>query len=216
MDERGHRRAARLKTSKRTPRRGERIPSEAGCRTRITALDRGTRCRHRSFRLATASPLLQRCVAALAASAIFTSTSSQAATAAQPRRPRPRHAGPPRWSSGWTRRATWTAGSTYYKLGFTNLSRRACHLLGYPGVSAVGLGGRRLGSPASRDHSRRPRLVTLARGATATAVREHHRLSNSSRPVTAAGFVSSPERDRAEAGPLPIPRLLALAPVHPT
>jgi hypothetical protein len=63
-----------------------------------------------------------------------------------------------------------TAGSTYYKLGLTNLSGRACTLFGYPGVSAVNLGRRQLGSAASRDNAHERRTVTLARGATATAV----------------------------------------------
>jgi hypothetical protein len=62
-----------------------------------------------------------------------------------------------------------TAGSIYYKLEFTNLSGRACSLSGYPGVSAVDLGGRQLGSAGSRNTSR-VRTVSLATGATATAV----------------------------------------------
>jgi hypothetical protein len=35
-----------------------------------------------------------------------------------------------------------------YYLEFTNLSGHACTLAGYPGVSAVGLSGGQLGSPA--------------------------------------------------------------------
>ena len=38
-----------------------------------------------------------------------------------------------------------SAGSVYYNLEFTNLSARTCTLTGYPGVSAVGLGGGQLG-----------------------------------------------------------------------
>jgi hypothetical protein len=62
-----------------------------------------------------------------------------------------------------------TAGSIYYKLEFTNLSGHACTLAGYPGVSAVDLGGRQLGSAGSRNTSH-VRTVRLANGATATAV----------------------------------------------
>ena len=40
-------------------------------------------------------------------------------------------------------RATEPRGSSYYSLELTNLSGRSCSLTGYPGVSAVGLSGRR-------------------------------------------------------------------------
>ncbi len=63
-----------------------------------------------------------------------------------------------------------TAGSIYYKLKLTNLSGHACTLLGYPRVSAVDLGGHRLGMGARHEAAQRPRLVTLTIGATATAV----------------------------------------------
>jgi hypothetical protein len=61
-----------------------------------------------------------------------------------------------------------TAGSIYYKLEFTNQSGRACSLYGYPGVSAVNLSGHRLGSAGGRSATSRPRVITLANGATAT------------------------------------------------
>lgn len=59
------------------------------------------------------------------------------------------------------------AGGVYYTLKFTNLSGHACTLHGYPGVSAVSLSGRRLGSPAGWGTAR-PATVTLADSATAT------------------------------------------------
>lgn len=59
------------------------------------------------------------------------------------------------------------AGSSYFNLEFTNLSGHTCTLDGYPGVSAVNLVGRRLGSPAARDRSQTPHLLTLAPRATA-------------------------------------------------
>jgi len=62
------------------------------------------------------------------------------------------------------------AGSVAYPLEFSNVSRRACHLLGYPGVVAIGRRGQRLGSPAGHDTTFRPRLVILRRGETAHAL----------------------------------------------
>jgi hypothetical protein len=63
------------------------------------------------------------------------------------------------------------AGSIFYTIRFTNVSSSACTLDGYPGVSvAKHSGGKRVGKAASRDHSVRPRLVTIARGATAHAI----------------------------------------------
>ena len=62
------------------------------------------------------------------------------------------------------------AGSVAYPLEFSNVSGRTCHLFGYPGVSAIGRRGQRLGSPAGRDTTFRPRLVILRRGGTAHAL----------------------------------------------
>lgn len=62
------------------------------------------------------------------------------------------------------------AGSVAYPLEFSNVSRRACHLFGYPGVAAIGRRGQRLGRPAGRDPLSRPRLVILRRGGTAHAL----------------------------------------------
>ena len=53
-------------------------------------------------------------------------------------------------------------------LEFTNLSGHACTLRGYPGVSAVSLNGRQLGSPAGWG-TPAATTVRLASGATATA-----------------------------------------------
>jgi hypothetical protein len=65
-----------------------------------------------------------------------------------------------------------TAGPVYHLLEFKNVSGRPCSMYGYPGVSAVGRGGRQLGSPAERSDilPQRPRLVILRRGATAHAI----------------------------------------------
>jgi len=59
------------------------------------------------------------------------------------------------------------AGSIFYPLQFTNLSRHACVMRGFPGVSAVDRNGHQLGSPASWDHVVPARTVVLAPGATA-------------------------------------------------
>ncbi len=60
------------------------------------------------------------------------------------------------------------AGGAAYHLEFTNLSGHACTLRGYPGVSAVSLSGRQLGSPAGWG-TPATTTVRLASGATATA-----------------------------------------------
>jgi hypothetical protein len=62
------------------------------------------------------------------------------------------------------------AGSVFFPLQFTNLSRHACAMRGFAGVSAVGRNGHQLGSPAGWDHTRPVRTVVLAPGATAHAV----------------------------------------------
>lgn len=84
------------------------------------------------------------------------------------------------------------AGSTYYKLEFTNLSSRACTVRGYPGVSAITTSGRQLGSPAGRNPAHASRIVTIARGGSAVAVLQvtdaHNFPPASCRLVTAAGL----------------------------
>ena len=101
-----------------------------------------------------------------------------------------------------------TAGSTFFKLHFTNLSGERCTLTGFPGVSAVDLAGRRLGSPAARDPHTSVRTVTLGPGRTATAVLQVADTGVFSRaecaPVTAAGLrVFPPSRTRAKVVPFP-------------
>lgn len=62
------------------------------------------------------------------------------------------------------------AGSVYYPLQFTNLSRHACAMRGFPGVSAVDRNLHQLGRPAGRDHVIPVRTVVLAPGATAHTI----------------------------------------------
>jgi hypothetical protein len=62
------------------------------------------------------------------------------------------------------------AGSIYYPLQFTNLSRHACAMRGFPGVSAIDRNGHQLGSPARWDRVIPVRTVVLAPGATAHTI----------------------------------------------
>jgi hypothetical protein len=70
----------------------------------------------------------------------------------------------------WLGAGSGTAGSIFYQLEFTNLSRHTCTLRGYPGVSAVDLANHRLGGGAGRNGYQSLATVTLARRAAATAV----------------------------------------------
>jgi hypothetical protein len=100
------------------------------------------------------------------------------------------------------------AGSVYYTLEFTNLSPHSCTLEGYPGVSAVSLVARQLGSAAGRSHQVAARVVTLATGATANAVLQITQAANypasTCHQVTAAGLrVYPPGSTRAKLVPFP-------------
>jgi hypothetical protein len=66
---------------------------------------------------------------------------------------------------------TGAAGSTYYSLNFTNVSRSTCTLDGYPGVSLVAGGPQRseLGRPAFRTDAVASHVVSLSPGSTAHA-----------------------------------------------
>lgn len=104
--------------------------------------------------------------------------------------------------------ANGAAGSSFYSLYFTNLSRRACSLKGYPGVSAIDLSGRRLGRSAGREAGQAPAAVMLAPGATARAVLRIVDAANFSasacHEVTAAGLrVYAPGERRSKVVPFP-------------
>ncbi len=62
------------------------------------------------------------------------------------------------------------AGSIFFPLQFTNLSRHACAMRGFPGVSAIDRNGHQLGSPASWNHGVPARTVVLEPGATAHTI----------------------------------------------
>jgi hypothetical protein len=64
------------------------------------------------------------------------------------------------------------AGSTYYPVDFTNISRSACGMYGYPGISLVtsaGSAGRQIGAAAQRDPAFGKLAVRLAAGGVAHA-----------------------------------------------
>jgi Protein of unknown function (DUF4232) len=105
------------------------------------------------------------CAAALAPAAALAGTASPAAPAVAAGTPRCATSGLVVWMNT---QGDGAAGSVYYTLKFTNLSGHACTLRGYPGVSAVSLTGRQLGSPAGWG-SLRATTVRLASGRTATA-----------------------------------------------
>ena len=73
------------------------------------------------------------------------------------------------------------AGSIYYPLQFTNLSRHACAMRGFPGVSAIDRNGHQLGSPAGWSTMVAAHTVVLAPGAT-----DHTMLQYSDAEVTTA------------------------------
>jgi Domain of unknown function (DUF4232) len=110
------------------------------------------------------------------------------------------------------------AGSSYYQLKFTNLSGRRCTLHGYPGISAVGLGGAQLGSAGGRDTSSTP-VVQVASGATVDAVLRITVAGNfpSARchSVTAAGLrVYPPNQTAAKVIPFPFSACSKAGPVY--
>lgn len=108
----------------------------------------------------------------------------------------------------WISSGQGAAGSFFYTLDFTNQSGGPCTLRGYPGVSAVNLNGRRLGSPAARDTSRKVRTITLANDATAATtlhiVDVLNFTSSACRPADAAGVrVYPPNQRGSKIVPLP-------------
>jgi len=74
------------------------------------------------------------------------------------------------------------AGSIFYPLQFTNLSRHACAMRGFAGVSAVDRNLHQLGSPAGRAHVVPVRSVVLAPGRTAHAVLRYGDVTVSTAP----------------------------------
>jgi len=112
-----------------------------------------------------------------------------------------------------------TAGSIYYTLEFTNLSGRTCTLQGYPGVSAVNLGGVQLGSAAGRDNTGKVSAVTLTTGATATASLQIVEAGNfppaTCRMATASGLrVYPPNQTASKVIPFPFQSCSRSGPIY--
>jgi hypothetical protein len=100
------------------------------------------------------------------------------------------------------------AGTIFFELQLTNLSGHTCTLRGFPGVSAVGLGGGQLGSPAAHDSGTPLHTVTLANGDTATATVGIAQAANfpasTCVPKTAAGLrVFPPNTTTSKIAPFP-------------
>lgn len=101
-----------------------------------------------------------------------------------------------------------TAGSVFYRFQFTNFSHRRCTLRGYPKVFAANLAGHRFGSAASREETAAPHTVSLAPGASASALVRVVEAGNFSpsqcHPTMAAGFrVSPPGQSASRFVPFP-------------
>ncbi|HLQ56321.1 MAG TPA: DUF4232 domain-containing protein [Streptosporangiaceae bacterium] len=114
-----------------------------------------------------------------------------------------------------------TAGSVFYHLKFTNLSRHRCTLNGFPFVTAVNLRRHQLGRRASFDHTSVPHVVTLGRGKTARAVLQVVDVSNfppsACHPVIAAGLrVFPPNQTRSKVIPFPFGACSLRGPVYLT
>ena len=107
----------------------------------------------------------------------------------------------------WIPSGQGAAGSFYYTLDFTNQSGKTCTLRGYPGVSAVNLGGRQIGSAAGRNNATKVRTITLRNGATASTtlrIVNTGALPASCAPTNAAGVRVFPPNGRtAKIVPLP-------------
>jgi hypothetical protein len=78
-------------------------------------------------------------------------------------------------------RSDGAAGTIFYPLEFTNVSRHECYMYGYPGVSAVGTNGRQLGRAAARRPATK-RIVNVAPGATVHATLAYSDAVTSSSP----------------------------------
>jgi hypothetical protein len=116
-------------------------------------------------------------VAAASSGAVLTADTSRAASAAVP-------ACTAKDLGVWVAvsQGNGAAGSLYLPLQFTNLSRHACAMRGFPGVSAIDRNGHQLGSPASWDHVIPSRTVVLAPEATAHTILGYRDVTVTSTP----------------------------------
>ena len=111
------------------------------------------------------------------------------------------------------------AGSSYYKLEFTNLSGHTCTLQGFAGVSATGLAGHQLGHAAARIRTGAPRQIRLSNKATAVAalqlVNVHNFSPSACHPVVAAALrVYPPNQTVSRLVPFPFSACSRPGPVY--
>jgi Protein of unknown function (DUF4232) len=100
------------------------------------------------------------------------------------------------------------AGSSWYTVAVTNLSGRRCSLRGYPGVSAIDLARRQLGTAAGRNPRYPVRTIVLAPGGFAHFLLQLHDpgffTKASCGPATAAGLrIYLPNATSATVVPVP-------------
>ena len=145
------------------------------------------------------------CAAALAVIGVSVATASTASRVASGSTPRCATRGLVVWLDT---QGNGAAGSIYYTLELTNLSGHTCTLRGFPGVSAVNLTGKGLGTAAARDHTTTATKVTLAKGQSATAVLRIVQVGvftpSTCNKVTAAGLrVYPPNQEKSKIIPFP-------------
>jgi len=160
--------------------------------------------------------LLVRAACAALCIATVISAAASAHFAAAATAPRCATAGLVVWLN--TEGADHAAGSSYYKLAFTNLSGHACTLQGFPGVSAAGISGRQLGRAAARSHAGTARQIRLANNATAVAVLQIANAHNFPRSscglvVAAALRIYPPNQTASKLAPFPFPACSRSGPV---
>ena len=102
------------------------------------------------------------------------------------------------------------AGSTYQPIVFTNTSAHPCTMDGYPGVAFIDTPtGRQVGTPASRSSQQPPRTISLAPGASASAVLQivnpYNYPTGTCRPQPVTGLRVYPPGNTT-ATDLPLPR----------
>ena len=150
-------------------------------------------------------------VGTVAIGALITAPAIAAASVASPARPDVAAAAPACQTPGlviWLdTNGNGTAGTTFFKLHFTNLSGHACTLNGFPFLFAVNLKGQQVGRRAA-FRKPAPHSVRIPSGKTATAVLgivDTGVFSRSTcRPVTAAGLrVFPPNQTRSKLVPFP-------------
>jgi hypothetical protein len=94
------------------------------------------------------------------------------------------------------------AGTIYVAIVFTNTSRVACSLRGYPGVSSVGgADGHRIGAPARRDPPRGATVILRPGGVASAAFGQSEALNyprSRCQPEPARGLrIYAPDQTRA-------------------